>query len=121
MSQPKITSPQPKTTPGPWRAFADVSTRAFVVDNYCPREGNYDGLLVCSLGSGVYSEGNALLVASAPDMHAALEAAEEYGIHLEDCPYPYGRGCSECSRLSERVGRLRAVALAKARGKAKDA
>lgn len=60
-------------TPGPWRASCGADG-VWTVDNWSPRDGNHEGLLVITAGPSTnrYSEANARLISAAPDL---LEAA----------------------------------------------
>lgn len=100
-------------TPSPWKAYQNLGTGRWEVDNWSPRHGNFDGLIVADFGSGTFSKGNALLCAASPEMYAALECLEGL-VSLAEWSSDDGTPFPE---IDKAVNAARA-ALAKARGEA---
>jgi hypothetical protein len=110
-------TPKRPWTPGPWRGFS-TPDGTWVVDNWSPRNGNHDGLLVCTPGHGLFSPSNAHLIAAAPDLYEALERilagyfVTSEGEEICQCGVEVLAG-ADCAFCAARA------ALAKARGGAR--
>jgi hypothetical protein len=123
---------EPKFTPGPWwfeedeycwQLFGGQSSQMVTVGNIAfespmhPRQ-----ILKAPKKDTPYAEywpqeRDAALIVASPDLYAACEAQEEHDEHFLDCDTCCdGTFCETGAELSYQAQKIRAAALAKARG-----